>query len=437
MDDEMKPMPREFNIPLTDEHISKTEQSVAPMLLSLIETEMRHVLKNDTIHRPVDTSEHRAVCDFCASTIFAGFWFCTKCGRDYCLQCERYFSDTKEALLDSPWPINDAARTRLQKCSRGETLPLTSTKAGKHIHSRDNLQATSRFSKEEMKLNWTALVKFVLEPSTSGDIDQRIKSLGIADDVELSKAVTSWLESRKGDGKDAVAQKHLTDEELKALYDASKDLPRVDDPAALDTHPFMYVRGDRLDDDLFDQLWARGEPLVVHDIGHKLNMDWTPDYFIERFGRDPCFVLDCQKEQVESMLTGQFFSLLKDPSRTAQYAPPSRLEKVRVREAVPIEDDKCSDAGSNKENTPGRDHETNGSLDKSVQKDAAVEGAEPPKKLKKERRILKLKVNSSVLFVAYRRTGRLRTTFRQLTPTSTKTFVARCLYQTILAARAF
>lgn len=55
--------------------------------------------------------------DFCSSTIFGGYFCCQKCGRDYCLQCERYFSDSIEAMRDSPWDMPDAARPRLLRCT--------------------------------------------------------------------------------------------------------------------------------------------------------------------------------------------------------------------------------------------------------------------------------------------------------------------------------
>lgn len=321
------------------------------MLLSLITQEMRHVLNNPTfLTRPVDTAQHRAVCDFCAGTIFSGFWFCTKCGRDYCLMCERYISDTVEKLLESPWPVPDKSRARLQRCSRGEDseLPIDEsfkvrTGTVKHNHSRQHLQPVSRFTADEVVSNWTALVEFVLQPGEDVDVEERLKYLGIREDEsELAGVVREWFESHKD--KTATAQRspvRISETELEALYDASKGLQQEPDPANLGSLPFMFVSGDRLDNDLFDHLWSRGEPLVVDGLAKRFLLDWTPNSFIRRFGPEPCFVVDCQTEMIESMLIGQFFTLLKDPTKAAVYTPPPVLSapcREATRRAAPVKE---------------------------------------------------------------------------------------------------
>jgi len=196
----------------------------------------------------------------------------------------------------------------------------------KYNHSRESLQAVSRFSADELKTNWTALVNFVLEPSEDIDVEERLRYLGVEEsETELAGLVREWFESHKGKGKQKRATRSrppLSEAEIEMLYDASKTLPREPDPAELNSHPFMYVESERLDNDLFDQLWSRGEPLVVNNLLHKLKLEWTPDAFIRRFGPDRCYVLDCQTEKVKEMRTGQFFTLLKDPSKTAVYVPP-------------------------------------------------------------------------------------------------------------------
>lgn len=159
-----------------------------------------------TLHRGVDTALHRSVCDFCSSTIFGGYYFCKKCGRDYCLQCERYFPDSMEAVGESPWELTDAARPRLLKCIKqpweemvnggggeiggndsivndngnGSARTNTSTntngernggstgKSGRKRekaiawHVRGDLQPVSRFTKEEIERHWLSLAEFVI-----------------------------------------------------------------------------------------------------------------------------------------------------------------------------------------------------------------------------------------------------------------------------------
>lgn len=159
-----------------------------------------------TLHRGVDTALHRSVCDFCSSTIFGGYYFCKKCGRDYCLQCERYFPDSMEAVGESPWELTDAARPRLLKCikqpweemmnggggeigkndsiisgngngsartnsntnTNGERNDGSAGKSGRRRekaiawHVRGDLQPVSRFTKEEIESHWLSLAEFVI-----------------------------------------------------------------------------------------------------------------------------------------------------------------------------------------------------------------------------------------------------------------------------------
>lgn len=159
-----------------------------------------------TLHRGVDTALHRSVCDFCSSTIFGGYYFCKKCGRDYCLQCERYFPDSMEAVGESPWELTDAARPRLLKCikqpweemmngggveiggnesivsgngngsartntntnTNGERNSGSTGKSGRRReksiawHVRGDLQPVSRFTKEEIERHWLSLAEFAI-----------------------------------------------------------------------------------------------------------------------------------------------------------------------------------------------------------------------------------------------------------------------------------
>jgi hypothetical protein len=58
----MTPLPHRFNVELTEEHMVRTERTVAAPLLNLVTDEMRHVLKNDPLLRVVDSALHRSVC---------------------------------------------------------------------------------------------------------------------------------------------------------------------------------------------------------------------------------------------------------------------------------------------------------------------------------------------------------------------------------------
>lgn len=290
-----------FNTTLTDEHISRTEKTVAPLLVGIISKEMRHVVKNKALHRPIDTAQHRSVCDFCSSTIFAGFWFCTKCGRDYCIDCERFFSDSMASINTSPWPVPDATRPRLHRCTRGdEQLPLPDKpqrgggKLKQVMHFRGDLMAASRLSATELRADFLALINFVLEPGSSDmDIEARIASLNLGDEeTDLANVVRGYLSTASSSL--PPTKSPLSDEQIQSLYDASKTLPQAPDPTAIPPLPFMFIDGDRLDclSGAFDALWARGEPIVADNLLKRLKRQWTPDNFLRRFKAEQCCGLE-------------------------------------------------------------------------------------------------------------------------------------------------
>lgn len=305
LEEPLTPMKDTFNVTLTEEHITRTEKTVAPLLVGLISKEMRHVIKNNALYRPIDTAQHRSVCDFCSSTIFAGFWFCQKCGRDYCIDCERFFSESSDNINTSPWPVPDATRPRLHRCTRGdEPLPLplkppkTSGKLKQVNHYRPDLKAASRLSANELRADFMALINFVLEPGSSDmDIEARVASLNLGDDeTELADIVRRYLVTASPNL--PPTKSPLSEDQIQELYEVSKTLPQPPDPTEIKPQPFMFIDGDRLDnlDGAFDALWARGEPLVVDNLLKRLKRQWTPDNFLRRFKAEDCCELRKDQE---------------------------------------------------------------------------------------------------------------------------------------------
>ncbi|ORY32100.1 hypothetical protein BCR39DRAFT_524154 [Naematelia encephala] len=332
--EEMTPLPREFNIPLTLDHIARVERTVAPLLLPLITRELRHIVRNtDCIRRQVDTAKHRSVCDFCSSTIFGGYFFCKKCGRDFCLQCERFFPPSIDKILESPLPLPDAVRPRLLKCVGG--LKEKSGTAGGlarilNFHSRADLQPVSRFEGEELKGDWLGLAELILHGSES--LEDRVRILGLrkaesdlrdALRIDAESAATPQvpqIDKSEEASADVVNEEddklNVADELTASLYTKSTNpsIPPVPDPAELEdiSLPFMFIPGDKLDNLTFETLWSRGEPLVVDGLAKDMRETWTPDAFIDRFGREPCWVVNCETGSSLSMTVGKFFLKFKE-----------------------------------------------------------------------------------------------------------------------------
>ncbi|WWD15646.1 hypothetical protein CI109_100068 [Kwoniella shandongensis] len=361
--EEMTPLPTEFNVPLDEKHIQRTERTVAPMLLPLITREVRHVINKKAIKRGVDTAKHRALCDFCSSTIFGGWFFCKRCGRDYCLHCERYFPDSLETMSTSPWPLPDAARPRLLRCHHPPTAPGAQAPRGPAFHTRSNLQPVSRFGDEELRDHWLALAEFVLEEKDG--MEERLKLMGLQEDDEVETVLKDWTtkaaplsdadivavtsrsaspqmairndtganadsSEKRGDpapqpnGQESGEHTRREDgspEELISVLDLPFTYTKtthptanpIPDPAGLEdaSRDFMFIPIESLDNKVFDEMWSRGEPVVVDGVGKQFNLDWTPDTFIERFGDEACFVLDCQTNTPQQMTVGEFFELFQ------------------------------------------------------------------------------------------------------------------------------
>ena len=234
--------------------------------------------------------------DFCSTTIFGGFWFCKKCGREFCLVCERHFSDSVDTIHTSPWPVPDAARPRLLKCStaavahnnppleKGQPKPLA-------FHFRSDLQPVSRLSAEEWRQHWLGLADFVLEGDQSEE--EKLALLGLNEDAdELLRSTKEWNLTTKYLVKKSEDDKGLSPEETEKVYTklTHPTAPLPVDPAGLQEHSRRFMRIDvkDLDNDKFDTLWSRGEPLVVTGVGDRFKLSWTPDDFIERFGSEMC-----------------------------------------------------------------------------------------------------------------------------------------------------
>ena len=79
------------------------------------------------------------------------------------------------------------------------------------------------------------------------------------------------------------------------------------DPAALGSLPVQTFRHDELSDEVFQALWARGETMVVTDLLHKMNVQWTPEYFIKHYGTNICSITDCDTETIQLSHVNTFF----------------------------------------------------------------------------------------------------------------------------------
>ncbi|KAL0062643.1 hypothetical protein AAF712_010480 [Marasmius tenuissimus] len=58
---------------------------------------------------------------------------------------------------------------------------------------------------------------------------------------------------------------------------------------------------------VFQDHWRKGIPLMVEGLSSSFQIQWTPEYFIEKYGNQTCIVIECQKEDNKRVTVGQFF----------------------------------------------------------------------------------------------------------------------------------
>lgn len=206
-------------------------------------------------------------------------------------------------MIESPWHLPDAARPRLLRCNattNPDEAKETGAKPsrGKAFHFRPDLQPVSRFSEDELREHWLSLTDFVLH--SKDGVGERLKVLGLKDaDEETVESMQSWL--ARLEHPPPAAAPPMTDEQVSKLYtkrthSTAKPIP---DPSGLDAknRDFLFIENKELSHEVFDQLWGKGEPIVVDKVGDGLKMRWTPDEFIERFGHEQCGESLCEKSR--------------------------------------------------------------------------------------------------------------------------------------------
>jgi lysine-specific demethylase 3 len=197
-------------------------------------------------------------------------------------------------MIQSPWHLPDAARPRLLRCNATSNTeeakePGAKPARGKAFHFRPDLQPVSRFSEDELREHWLSLTEFVLH--SKDGVGERLKVLGLKDaDEEIVESMQSWL--ARLEHPPPAAAPPLTNEQVSQLY-TKRTHPTATpilDPSGLEAknREFLFIENQDLTHEVFDQLWSRGEPIVVDKVGDGLKMRWTPDDFIERFGREKC-----------------------------------------------------------------------------------------------------------------------------------------------------
>jgi len=71
------------------------------------------------------------------------------------------------------------------------------------------------------------------------------------------------------------------------------DPPSIDSPSY--THPS------------FASLWKKGLPLLVKGVLPRFKLDWSPEYFVNKYGDQSCLIVECQTDTNKKVSVKEFF----------------------------------------------------------------------------------------------------------------------------------
>jgi len=57
----------------------------------------------------------------------------------------------------------------------------------------------------------------------------------------------------------------------------------------------------------FASLWKRGSPLLVKAVLPRFKLDWSPQFFVDKYGDQSCLIVECQMDTNKKVCVKEFF----------------------------------------------------------------------------------------------------------------------------------
>jgi lysine-specific demethylase 3 len=254
-------------------------------------------------------------CDTCLHVILCGSWICHVCAREVCFDCY----STLIALEEENRRLGGGGRGQDQSLALEGVSTATLTtlvKCGKIPHKSSNFAPLTRIDLDKLK-------------STAQEMEDWRKTHPVQPAKELPQG---WIDR-------FYHQPHEEENSHPYLKLPSNLLPPTQDQyvtALPNTLPPALLGDDPLDAllspppsvatlpegfstfDFFQSVWSRGEAMVVDiDLSEVSSIDWSPEYFIEKFGSHKVTIgsnLPGGRDKKETV--GSFFSRFGRGSRS-------------------------------------------------------------------------------------------------------------------------
>lgn len=342
--------PSKWNIDLQPSHTRRTKVTIARALLPTLRKEMEHLSMPEIIRRPRE-SEVRATCDTCMTSLFSSSWMCRLCGREACAEC---FAQVKELTVDRPGANQaEIAEIQAKREKHAHSNPFFLSCTRRNEHQAKDFSPMSRFCKKELREAIEEMemllkeeekeqknaVAQALPPATSHPSLPVLRDTNSSTDFARSSQMLADLDPF------STIRDKLPPHDLDQPYIPSNLSSRT---TSIPTRTIHRFSDSVLTPEVFPEIWALGLPLVVTDVLSKFKIQWTPEYFIQKYGSQSCLIIECQTEVNKRVTVGEFFSWfgiyegrencwkLKDwpPSQDFQTAFPELYEDFS--RAVPV-----------------------------------------------------------------------------------------------------
>lgn len=275
--------------------------------------------------------------DRCLTSIFATSFLCTRCGREICLDCY--------SMLES-LDLSNTKETRLIICGhsgKGES------------HKASNFLPVCRFDPEQLDNTMGDMERLLQDSQDPCDETMTEDMVQVAaqlqqildhrraaekralDELEVAKSavVEPWLESTSAES--PLESHNSSDSSLTPLESDSgtsyckQRRPKVPDhhtsivptvgicetsvpasssesPVNIPSLPYKECPHPELTEEMFRSFWRKGDTMVITGLLDKMEIKWTPEYFIEHYGSQECSITDCDNEMKHESTVAQFFS---------------------------------------------------------------------------------------------------------------------------------
>ncbi|KAI0921387.1 hypothetical protein AcW2_006378 [Taiwanofungus camphoratus] len=307
--------PHKWNIELQRSHLRRIKRTVAQALLPTLKQEFQHLGLNEIIRRPRE-SEVRATCDTCMTSIFSSSWMCRLCGREACAEC---FEQVKELTIDKTGvPEAELAALQARRERHAHINPFFLSCTKRNEHQAKDFSPMSRFCKAELAQAITEMEALLAE----SDQDALPPELGVIDPSLASSSVNSagWSASSTiphgahGPSLDFSTPRPFADSTHPGIPPDPSTFASpgvVEAPQSstnlIPSHETIRFLDSELTDDKFRRVWVKGEPLVITGLLPKFHVQWTPEYFRNKYGTQSCLILECQTDQNKRVTVGEFF----------------------------------------------------------------------------------------------------------------------------------